>query len=422
MKLYLTPLALACTLAHADITTTGTQGPWNLYAGAGTGKVLFQFPSWQQCKDAPKNPVLKLKGTDFMCKSQGPVKVVITPPPPPPPPPPAPPPPAPPPPAPPPAPAPAPAPASNLPFVDVSKIPAPAVGSSGPRITTDPAIIGGLARPNPSDIGAFRLGCFYSHMSFNDPLVFPGQPGKSHLHDFVGNTGVDANSTAVSIATSGNSTCAGGTLDRSAMWFPALIDTTDGTPIANDGFLVYYKTGFGGVKPADVRAVPAGLAMLAGSAAGTPDAPSGMRFACVGPGTGVGWQASIPGKGCQVGQSLLMEISFPQCWSGQQLDSPDHRSHLHEATGSGCPATHPVALPAISYEVYWSITAANVGRMPKWRLSSDNYDPTKPGGFSAHGDYIGGWDPATMAKIIANCDNPSVDCHANFVSQTEILY
>jgi hypothetical protein len=260
-------------------------------------------------------------------------------------------------------------------------------------------------------------------MAFNDPIVFPGQPGISHLHTFVGNTGTNANSTSASIANTGNSTCAGGTLNRSSYWFPSMIDTTDGTPIAPDGFLVYYKTGYGGVKPADVKAVPAGLRFISGDSKATvPDDWSGAgRFSCVGGDVGVGWQRSIPAN-CQQYNSLIMEVNFPQCWDGVNLDSPDHKSHMANATGTGCPSTHPVALPSISFNIFFDLSKVKLANMKNWRLSSDNYPSTSPGGYSAHGDYVMGWDPATMAKIIKNCDNPSVDCHANLLGDGTWLY
>jgi hypothetical protein len=117
-----------------------------------------------------------------------------------------------------------------------------------------------------------------------------------------------------------------------------------------------------------------------------------------------------------------MEVNFPQCWDGVNLDSPDHKSHMAEATGSGCPSTHPVALPHISYEVYYDLAKVTLSRMAKWRLSSDNYATTTPGGYSAHGDYVMGWDATTMQKVVKNCDNPSVDCHANLLGDGTTLY
>ena len=94
-------------------------------------------------------------------------------------------------PAPAPAPIPAPAPAaptpapvtvtSFAPKVDKSKIPTGAAGASDERLMAT------NQQPGPSDgTGAFRTVCDFSHMAFDDPIVFPGQPGKSHLHAFFG--------------------------------------------------------------------------------------------------------------------------------------------------------------------------------------------------------------------------------------------
>lgn len=49
-----------------------------------------------------------------------------------------------------------------------------------------------------------------------------------------------------------------------------------------------------------------------------------------------------------------------RCWDGRHLDSADHKSHMRYAgTGGAWPASHPVSLPAISYELdYPGITGA----------------------------------------------------------------
>ena len=308
-------------------------------------------------------------------------------------------------------------------MINTAKLVAAAAGFSGPRVQPAPGPfgMGDSQGPSANDIGAFRLICSFSHMSFNDPIVYPSQPGASHLHTFVGNTGTDAYSTSATIANSGNSTCSGGTLNRSAYWFPTMIDTTDGTPLAPISFLVYYKTGYGGVKPADVKAVPNGLRMISGSSAGTPTSgTSASRFACLGGTDNIGWQSSIPAS-CGNNTELMMEVSFPQCWDGVNLDSPDHKSHMAETTGSGCPSTHPVAIPKIDYEIHFAVPSVPT-RMAKWRLSSDNYASTSPGGYSGHGDYLMGWDAATMTKIIKNCDNPSIDCHTNLLGDGTWMY
>ncbi len=71
----------------------------------------------------------------------------------------------------------------------------------------------------------------------------PGQPGKAHLHQFVGNTGTNANSTYATLRTSGQSTCQnanGGPVNRSAYWFPAMLNGIGGV-VKPDYWHLYYK-------------------------------------------------------------------------------------------------------------------------------------------------------------------------------------
>ena len=114
--------------------------------------------------------------------------------------------------------------------VDLSKIPPPETGTSALKVAPTDEIA-----PPGGGHGAFRTVCTFSHMSFDDPIVFPGQPGRSHLHTFFGNTGTNANSTPESIRDTGNSTCRGGIANRSSYWVPTLIDTRDNTPLKPDG-------------------------------------------------------------------------------------------------------------------------------------------------------------------------------------------
>src|SRR6476659_152950 len=65
--------------------------------------------------------------------------------------------------------------------------------------------------PNPQPaaetVGAFRFMCGSGQLSYDDPIVYPGQPGKAHLHQFYGNMLADGNSTFDSLRASGDSTC-----------------------------------------------------------------------------------------------------------------------------------------------------------------------------------------------------------------------
>jgi hypothetical protein len=75
---------------------------------------------------------------------------------------------------------------------------------------------------------------------------------------------------------------------------------------------------------------------------------------------------------------------------------------------STCPSTHPITLPAITEHFDFSVT--DVAAVPYWRLSSDMYSASLPGGYSAHADWMGGWDPETMKTIVKRCLTKAMDC------------
>lgn len=271
----------------------------------------------------------------------------------------------------------------------------------------------------PSDIGAFRIPCAPSHFAFDDPIVAPGQPGAAHLHMFFGNTLTDASSTAASIASTGNSTCAGGTANRTAYWVPALLDG-NGVPVLPDFQIFYYKTGYGGVAPADVRPMPPGLRMISGDKNATA-AQSMAYWGCneVYIGHFGSIREVLADPRCGPGKHLVMSVEFPQCWDGANLDAPDHKSHLAFASG-GCPASHPVPLPVITFNIDFLIPASGTAG---WHLSSDNYDYARlGGGFSVHGDWFNGWDPQVENTWITNCENRSIDCHAYLLGDGRTLF
>jgi Domain of unknown function (DUF1996) len=269
------------------------------------------------------------------------------------------------------------------------------------------------------DIGAFRDDCGFAKFDFNDPIVFPGQAEASHLHLFFGNTGVTESSTPASIQNSGSSTCGGGTLNRSAYWLPAMIDNATHLPVRPTHNNVYYKTGYNGISPAAVKAVPAGLVMITGSAKNTTRGGNPVGFACVSDSDAGTWQPNI--IDCPVGYDLVMEITFPQCWDGAHLDSSDHVSHMANPVNGSCPADHPVPIPVVSYNVHYAITTPHASA--NYQLSSDNYDVSGGNaGYSAHADYMYGWDTATMNMFVTQCLNTSTDCHDSLLGNGQMLY
>ena len=311
---------------------------------------------------------------------------------------------------------------------DKTKLPAPGIGIGTDNI----AELVQMPAPSPDGTGDFRTICAFSHMLADDPIVLPGKPGGSHLHTFFGNTGANANSTVASIATTGNSTCRGGTINRSAYWQPAIIDTKDGTPVKPRIAIIYYKSAAFAL-PADIASLPQGLRMLAGDPKGSAAVLWGATvFSCNGSAVGSDHDfpptADKPGPhsipNCAAGAEIWASVVFPRCWDGINLDSPDHRSHMaywpipnpytddtHPA--GKCPPTHPVTLPEVSITAVYPVTEANAPL--RWRLASDMYDSSIPAGYSLHADWFGGWRPEIVDVWTKNCINPGNDCSAHML-------
>jgi hypothetical protein len=310
--------------------------------------------------------------------------------------------------------------------VNEALIPAPTPGRDHPRIGPSN---GGTKYLTGDNVGAFRVSCFRSHFNFDDAIVSPGRPRATHLHVYAGNLGVNANSTNESINTSGNSTCTGGTLNRSAYWAPAVIDTATGAPIYStqhlDQFLqVYYKTGYMGVPTHTVQNFPPGLRMIAGNAmaSGPADNPWGpVQYSCL----ATGARGELSGfPQCAPGDHLVMAVTFPQCWDGINLDSPNHKSHMaygvgwgNGLNGQGCPASHPVPLPEITQNWRYQVPA---GGMSTWRLSSDTYSGTP--GYSGHADWWNGWNFDTFQIAVDNCYQGGWDCRLNLLGNGQELF
>ena len=261
--------------------------------------------------------------------------------------------------------------------------------------------------PQPAGevVGAFRFICQASHHSFNDPIVYPGQQNASHLHTFFGNTAADHNSTFEKLRQFGDSTCQGGPLNRSAYWYPSLLDGR-GNVINPDNIAIYYKAIPG------TRKIPHGLKFIFGWDKLNPDAPDKKFYwNCDGAGATQSHSASIPDRlklGCPVGARLGVVAHSPDCWDGKNLDSPDHRSHMAYSTGWSkqiCPASHPVRLPEFTLGAWFKIAE---GDDPgKWFLSSDM--GATPGS-TFHTDWFGAWDDEILTTWHSNCIDKKLNC------------
>lgn len=284
----------------------------------------------------------------------------------------------------------------------------------------------------PDTVGAFRFICQAAHLSYDDPIVYPGQPGASHLHQFFGNTLTDASSTYASLRTTGDSTCMG-PLNRSAYWIPAMLNGHGGV-VRPDYVVIYYKrfpktSPYCTTKGKACVDLPRGLRFVFGYNMINPSAsPTGAGyFDCQGTGTTPGHYATLTEARahCPVGTQVGAVISAPECWNGTDLDSPDHRSHvayqtIDSADGQAkCPTTHPFIIPHFSLGAWYTTDAT----LPDWYLSSDrmpgmaDHEP----GQTLHSDWFGAWDDPTMRTWTANCIDRLLTCADGLLGDGTIM-
>lgn len=294
----------------------------------------------------------------------------------------------------------------------------------------DPAsMLAGTPVPDSADpdvVGAFRFTCKPSHLAYDDPIVFPNQKGRTHLHQFFGNTLADANSTYESLRTSGESTCVN-ELNRSAYWVPALMDG-QGSVVLPEDITIYYKrrpasdpvcqTGKGCI------AMPRGLRYVFGRQMdGVLRPKDHVHFRCNGGTSGAHFE-TLPEAAavCPVGARIIAAVESPDCWDGINLDSPDHRSHMaYQISVQGqpaCPDTHPYRMARLTMGVVYKVTDSldrsgdlSTSRRT-WYFSSDRMEGMTPqvSGTTFHADWYGAWDDDILKEWTDNCIDKKLNC------------
>ncbi|WP_027344053.1 DUF1996 domain-containing protein [Hamadaea tsunoensis] len=262
------------------------------------------------------------------------------------------------------------------------------------------AMVMAPAPANNVRIPEFNATCTYTHSKKDDPIVFPGLPGASHMHTFLGNAGTDAYSTVDSLLANTATTCAPAPADLSAYWIPTLYE--HGTAIEPRSVVVYYGSRL--ADPSQTVPFPLGFKMIAGDARLQVPTPSGTvnQFYCVGGTTGGQIGRSTDGNWpvCSPGGTLMFQLVFPDCWDGRHLDSPDHKSHLAYTPDGTCPAGFPVAIPSVSFVIAYPA----VGGPDGFTLASGMAS-------SMHGDFFNAWDNDALGHRVKNCIVQSAKCN-----------
>jgi hypothetical protein len=237
----------------------------------------------------------------------------------------------------------------------------------------------------------FVSGCTFSHRNNDDPIVYPGKPGLSHDHTFIGNNSTNAFSSLDTLKGQ-TSTCrrAG---DTAAYWVPTLISAS-GQAITPRTASVYYRRH----TLAPVQAFPQGFKLIAGNSKAT--APQGLMVTSwnCGPLAGIRPTSTIPTCPDAMRQGLALHVQFPDCWDGINLDSPDHQSHTAYSVRGVCPAGKPVALPAIQVNLRYPSAGG-----PGLVLASG-------GQLSGHADFFNAWDQNVLTQLVNGCLNALRHC------------
>lgn len=73
---------------------------------------------------------------------------------------------------------------------------------------------------------------------------------------------------------------------------------------------------------------------------------------------------------------LRLELMFPSCWNGNDLDSKNHKDHVAYSDlviNGNCPEGFPVRLPGLFYETIWE-TDAFKGQPGQFVISNGDVD------------------------------------------------
>lgn len=253
-----------------------------------------------------------------------------------------------------------------------------------------------------------------------DPLVNPGVSPTRHLHQIVGGNAFNATMDKASkFVNSATCTTCQFSEDFSNYWtavlyFRAQNGTFKRVPQrGNTGFegarqggmTVYYMQDglMDFQQKTKVTSFPPGFRMIVGNPNAQNRAQAGkgmLTYICLDTlMTRSPMIREFPGKPCPAG--IMVNLFFPTCWDGKNIDSPDHQSHTAYGMGANCPASHPVRIPQLMLETVWDTRAFNDKSIwPKDGTQPFVWSYGDAAGWGNHGDYVFGWKGDSLKKIM----------------------
>ncbi|KAJ6110752.1 hypothetical protein N7486_002987 [Penicillium sp. IBT 16267x] len=290
----------------------------------------------------------------------------------------------------------------------------------------------------------WRLPCRgRTGLSRLDPIMDPGEISP-HVHSIQGGGNFGMSSDMATLRESNCTSCAV-MQDMSAYWTPALyfMHTNGSAQVVPQvgGMLSYYL-----LYGENITAFPNNFRMLAGDPFQRnftwpiPDPPKSswsgaqvsqkalrqkaLGFNCLNynaTAEGSLTRHFMPNKtylDAHCTDGFRLELMFPSCWNGKDVDSPDHKSHVAYpdlVTTGTCPKGYETQLVSLFYETIWN-TYAFKGVDGYFTLA--NGDPT---GYGYHGDFMFGWEDGILQQAVDTCTSATgiVDECKIFDLQTE---
>jgi hypothetical protein len=227
-----------------------------------------------------------------------------------------------------------------------------------------------------------------------DPIVFPGQYNKSHLHSFYGSDAVTLN-TKTSAELQKGCTNAENPNDLSTYWVPTLVYTKDGgksyEPVPVFRFSAYYNAG---ETPAEIP-IPQNLKLVAGIATAQTEAQmdpqARVQWMCESEGVPLD-SNGFPSMTCKTHVQQL--LYFPQCVNEQTLKTA--YKDASNGTPNRCPKgmkTMPQLRFSIRYDLRGALPNGWSGTAPM-KLACGN-------AHCSHGDFINGWTEEAAKNMVA---------------------
>ncbi len=217
--------------------------------------------------------------------------------------------------------------------------------------------IGSEASADPR--GVFVVRCGYSHSLPDDPILHPGHPGKSHLHDFFASTTTSASSTIEDMRQA-PTTCVF-SRDTAGYWFPAAY--------MGDVQIVptFSKTYYFGVAGSVVEPIPRGLQLVGGDASAASGAQNvHASWHCGAKGTSRTPKVDHPydctrfAKRWSFVDGIVARVELPSCWNGVGRGPAD----LAYPVDGACPSGYKHRLPLVRMQVHLGIFDPCAGNAP----------------------------------------------------------